>query len=55
MAWAEKRLVLVLLMWMKTLIFLLWYVIKKRERDRHFRKAAHQKIRVWTELQAQME
>lgn len=28
---------------------------RERERDRHFRKAAHQKIRVWTELQAQME
>lgn len=30
-------------------------MLKKKRRDRHFRKAAHQKIRVWTELQAQME
>lgn len=56
MGWEEKRLFLVLIIWMEMLIFLLWCVKKKRKRKkRHFRKAAHQKILVSTELPAQME
>lgn len=54
MGWEEKRLFLVLIIWMEMLIFLLW-CLKKKGRKRHFRKAAHQKILVSTELPAQME
>lgn len=51
--WGETGLFLVLIMWVVMLIFLLWYV--KKRRNRHFRKAAHQKILVSAELPAQME